>query len=172
MLIDVDKLPKDGLNLSRDFEFPSLDLVEEDAVFLRPVHVEVNLRKIGEEVWVKGRITTVLSFACGRCLAPYEFAVDSRFDLVYLPEEYQELKDELDEQDADRLFYRGPHIDLREVILEQLNLTMPAKPLCSESCEGICAVCGKVRREGRCGCVSHEEDPRLDKLKSLTKDKR
>lgn len=172
MIIDVDKLPKDGLSVDRDFEFPSQELVEETATFLKPVHAGLTVRKVGDEVWIKGRVTTVLSVACGRCLSAFEFSVDSRFDLVFLPQEYQELKEALDEGDVDQLFYRERRIDLREVVLEQLNLTFPAKPLCSESCEGICAVCGKIRRDGDCGCSVHETDGRLEALKSMMKDKR
>jgi uncharacterized protein len=171
MIIDIDKLPRDGLSLSRNFEFPSLDLVEEEAVFLQPVHTEATLKRVGEEIWVKGRITTVLSFVCGRCLSPYEFPVDSNFDLVCLPEELHELKEELDDCEIDRLFYQSRRIDVREVILEQLNLTFPPKPLCSPDCEGICAVCGKVRRDGDCGCQVRETDARLEPLKSLKKDR-
>jgi len=172
MVIDIDRLPKDGLTLNRSFEFPSLDLVEEDAVFLEPVKAEVTVRRVGEEVWIKGRVTTRLSFVCGRCLTPFEFPVDARFDLVYLPEDVHALKDELDDEDMDTLFFQGRQIDLRDVVLEQLNLTFPPKPLCSLSCEGICAVCGKVRKEGECGCQVKDMDPRLDQLKILMKDKR
>jgi len=172
MIIDIDKLPKDGLELCRNFEFPSLDLVEEEAVFLQPVQTEVSIRRIDEEVWIKGRVKTVLSFICSRCLTPFEFPVDSAFDLVFLPEEMQELKEEFDDENADRLFYRGRQIDVREVILEQLNLTFPARPLCSPSCEGLCAVCGKIRREGACGCQVKETDVRLEPRKILKKDKR
>jgi uncharacterized protein len=81
------------------------------------------------------------------------------------------MKDELEEDDLERVFYRGDAIDLHEVVLEQLNLSFPAKPLCSENCEGICAVCGKIRRNGRCHCLVKEEDPRLGKLKNLLRDK-
>jgi len=172
MIIDIDKLPKDGLELRRNFEFPSLDLVEEDAVLLQPVQTEVSIKRIEEEVWIKGRVKTVLSFICGRCLTPFEFPVDSKFDLVFLPEEMQELKEEFDDQDADRLFYQSRRIDVREVILEQLNLTFPARPLCSPGCEGLCAVCGKIRREGACGCQVKGRDARLEPLKILRKDKR
>ena len=77
MIIDIDKLPKDGLELRRNFDFPSLDLVEEDAVFLQPVQAEVSIKRMEEEVWIKGRVKTVLSFVCGRCLTPFEFPVDS-----------------------------------------------------------------------------------------------
>jgi uncharacterized protein len=171
MRIDVDKIPKEGLAVSRDFEFLNVDLVEEDTVFLAPAHAELTVRKVGDEVWIKGQLTARLSFVCSRCLSPYEFPVDSAFDLVYLPEELNLMKDELEEDDLGQVFYHDNEIDLREVILEQLNLTFPLKPLCSESCEGICAVCGKVRRNGDCSCQVKEEDPRLLKLKNFVRDK-
>lgn len=172
MLIEIDKIPKNGLKVSRDFEFPSLDLVEENAVFLKPVHADATVTRMGEEVRVQGRLTTRLSIVCGRCLTPFERAVDSTFDLVFLPEEYHEFKEELDNEDIDQLFFAGREIDLREVVLEQLNLTFPAKPLCDEDCEGICAVCGRIRRNGECGCAVKEESRRLGALNIFMKDKR
>jgi len=169
MLIDVERLPNDGLNISKDFEFLSSDLVEENAVFLRPTHADVVVKKVGDEIWIKGAFTAGLSFVCSRCLTPFEFLVDSAFDLVFLPEELEEAKDELEEDDIDKGFYYGGSIDLGEVILEQLNLTFPFKPLCSPNCEGLCAVCGQILRAGHCGCTVREPDPRLDRLKTLGK---
>jgi len=171
MIIDVDKIPKEGLSVSRDFKFLNVDLVEEGAAFLGPTHVEAVVRRIGEEVWIKGSLTARVSLVCSRCLTPYEFPVDASFDLVYLPEELGILKEELEEDDLSRVFYQNNQIYLEEVILEQLNLTFPLKPLCSEKCEGICAVCGQIRREGNCACLVKEEDPRLRKLKNLLREK-
>lgn len=171
MIIDIDKIPKQGLRISRDFEFLNADLVEEQTVFLAPTHAEVFVQRIGEEILIKGRLTARLSFICSRCLSPFEFPVDAAFDLVYLPEELDILRDELDEDDIGRMFYQNHQIDLREVILEQLNLTFPLKPLCSESCEGICAVCGQVRRQGNCSCLVKEDDARLRKLKNFLREK-
>jgi uncharacterized protein len=172
MLIDIDRLPEEGLQVSRDFDFLGVDLVEENAVFLESVHADVLVRKIGEEVWIKGRVTARLSFVCSRCLTPFEFPVDSRFDLVFLPEELETAKDELGEADLDTLYHYDRKIDLRAVVLEQLNLTFPPKPLCAETCEGLCAVCGELIREGKCSCQVGESDPRLEKLKFLVRDKR
>jgi uncharacterized protein len=171
MLIDIDRLPKEGIHVSRGFEFLSVDLVEENAVFLEPTRADVLVRRVGEEIWIKGRISARLSFVCSRCLTPFEFPVDSKFDLVYMPEEMAAGKDELDDEDMDRMFYSDRNIDLRSVILEQLNLTFPPKPLCSEACEGICAVCGELIRDGTCACLVRESDPRFEKLKFLVKDK-
>jgi len=132
-LIDIDRLPKEGVRLSQDFEFLSLDLVEENAVFLEPAHADVSVRLIGEEILVQGEVTARLSFVCSRCLTPFEFPVGSRFDLVYLPEELDALSDELSDEKIDQMYYSGRQLDLRAVVLEQLNLTFPAKPLCSPS---------------------------------------
>jgi uncharacterized protein len=172
MVIDVNEIPKEGLHISQDFDFVSLDLVEEDAVFLEPTKAVVEIKKVGSEVVVKGRIATRLSFVCSRCLRPFEYCVDSAFDLVYLPEELSEMKEELDEKDLDRFFYYQEQLDLREIVLEQLNLSFPLRPLCSENCEGLCPICGEVIHNGRCACEVKESDPRLEKLKSFLRDKR
>ena len=171
VLIDIDRLPKEGLRLSRDFEFLSLDLVEENAVFLEPAHAEVAVRLVGDEILVQGEVTARLSFVCSRCLTPFEFPVASKFDLIYLPEELDGLAEELSDEKIDQMYYNGRQLDLRAVVLEQLNLTFPAKPLCAPGCEGICAVCGEIIRDAKCSCVVKETDLRWNKLKLNVRDK-
>jgi uncharacterized protein len=172
MIIDIDRLPEDGLEVSKDFEFFSSELVEENAVFLEPVHADVNVRRVGEEIFFSGRITTCLSFVCGRCLSPFEFKVDSAFDLVYFPEELEMVKDQLDDEDIKQMFFYSQKIDLKDIVLEQLNLAFPVRPLCTKDCQGICPVCGKIIREGDCSCAANELDPRLEKFKDFLRDKR
>jgi uncharacterized protein len=172
MIVDVDRLPREGLKISKNFELLLDEIIEEDAVFLLPVHADISIKKVGEEVFVKGKIETLLSFVCSRCLVPFEFPVDSRFDLVYLPEEFEEAKEELSGDDLLASFYYSRKIDLKEVVLEQLNLTFPIKPLCSKDCQGICPVCGKNINSGDCSCVTKDSESRLEKLKIFLKDKR
>lgn len=172
MIIDIDRLSDKEIKISQDFEFISTDLVDENAVFLKPVHADISIKKVGDEIFIKGRIVTRLSFVCSRCLSPYEFPVDSKFDLVYLPEELDELNDHLEAEDMNKFFYSSPAIDLTEVVLEQVNLTFPVKPLCSKDCQGICPVCGKIVKDGDCSCVINDSDPRLNKLKIFLRDKR
>jgi uncharacterized protein len=172
LVIDIDRLPKEGLRVSRDFEFLSLDLVEENAVFLEPAHAELTVRLSGDEILVQGEVTARLSFVCARCLTPFEFPVASRFDLVYLPEELDGLSEELTDDKIDQMYYSGRQLDLRAVVLEQLNLTFPAKPLCSPDCEGICAVCGEIIRDAKCSCLVKEPETGAPRLKFNVKDKR
>ena len=172
MIIDIDQIPAEGLQVSKNFEFFSTELVEENAVFMEPVHAQVKVKKFGEEIFITGTLTTLLSFVCSRCLSPYEFKVDSEFDLVYLPEELEITKDQLEEDDINQLFFYSNKLDLKEVILEQLNLTFPLRPLCSSDCRGICPICGKIINEGHCSCVSDDADPRLEQFKNFLRDKR
>jgi uncharacterized protein len=171
MLIDLDRLPQEGLRVSKDFEFLSVDLVEENAVFLEPAHAELTIRLIGDEVLVQGEVTARLSFVCSRCLTPFEFPVGSRFDLVYLPEDVDALSEELSDEKIDQMCYTGRQLDLRAVVLEQLNLTFPAKPLCAPDCEGICAVCGEIIRDAKCSCLVKEPGAPLNKIKFPVRDK-
>jgi uncharacterized protein len=105
MIIDIDRVPREGLEISKDFEFFSIDLVDENAVFIQPVHAELTIKKTGEEILMQGKIVTRLNLICSRCLVPYEFPIDSKFDLVYFPEELEETKDQLDSDEIHRLFY-------------------------------------------------------------------
>ncbi len=171
MLIDVDRIPEEGLKISKDFEFLSVDIVEESAVFLKPVHVEATVKKIGEELLIKGQITAMLNFVCCRCLAPFEFPVDSKFDLVYLPEELEVAREHLEQDDMNGLFYYMRQVDLKEVIMEQLNLTFPLRPLCSKGCQGICPVCGKLIKEDKCSCTAKGSGQHLEKIKIFLRDK-
>jgi uncharacterized protein len=172
MIIDIDRIPDAGLKISKEFEYFNSDLVEESATFLEPVRVDISVRKSGEEVLIKGRIRSRLSVVCSRCLLPFEFSVDSDFDLVYIPEELNTLKEQLEKEDLSKLFYSDRTIDIKMEVLEQLNLTFPFKPLCAQDCQGICPVCGKVIRNEACSCLRDESDPRLEKLKTFLRDKR
>ena len=171
MMVDIERLPAEGLRVSRDFAFLGVDLVEESAVFLEPVHAEVVVRTLGDKVLVQGELTAKLSFVCSRCLTPFEFPVRSALDLVYMPEQLDGLPDELTDDEIERMYYRDGRLDLRAVILEQLNLTFPGKPLCSPGCEGICSICGEIVRDGSCSCQVKESDPRWNGLKFTVKDK-
>ena len=171
MIIEIERIPEEGLKVSRDFEFTCDELVEENAVFLEPVHVDGTIRRVGEEVLIKGQINARLNLICCRCLAPFEFPVDSVFDLIFLPEELEDPKEQLENEDMNRLFYQNPSIDLEDIILEQLNLTFPLRPLCSDKCQGLCPVCGKLVDKGTCSCTKNESDHRLVNLKTFLRDK-
>lgn len=57
-------------------------------------------------------------------------------------------------------------LDLDELVEEEIQLFLPSKMLCSESCKGLCAKCGKNLNAGKCDCKK-DVDPRMAALLQL-----
>ena len=77
---------------------------------------------------------------------------------------------ELSSDDLETAVYCGSTIDLAGIILEQLVVNLPIKPLCSDGCKGLCPKCGANRNTETCGCVDDDVDPRFEILKKLKVD--
>ena len=59
-------------------------------------------------------------------------------------------------------------LDLDELVLSDIVLSLPSKFLCSDDCRGLCAQCGKNLNDGPCDCQK-PVDPRLEALRDLLK---
>ena len=123
----------------------------------------------GGRVHVGGRVTARAEVECGRCLKAVELPIDSQFKLEYVTAEAYRAQQavELTEEDLDLSVFDGEAIDIDELVTEELLLAIPDHVLCSESCKGICAVCGANRNSTECGCETREVDPRWTGLEKL-----
>jgi uncharacterized protein len=66
-------------------------------------------------------------------------------------------------------YYSDDQIDLGQLVMEQLQLALPMKPLCDVACKGLCPQCGTNLNTGACNCSEKWEDPRLAALRSLAR---
>jgi uncharacterized protein len=103
---------------------------------------------------VRGEIRTSISAACDRCLNDVSLAVEIPFDLVYTPgdsgRESSEI--ELHGSDLDFAFYENDEINIDELVLEQIELSLPSRFLCREDCRGLCSQCGADLNQEQCNC--------------------
>jgi len=176
LLIDIPRIPPEGLDLDEALDPAALHLDGEPDLTLRPggrlrAHVEVIDTTT---LHVRGRLEGTLDIDCARCLERYGAAFGQELDLFYLPAaagqpEAQEEEVELSDRDVVVGYYEGDRLDLGEVVREQVLLGIPLKPLCRADCQGLCPRCGKNRNAGPCGCAPEEEpgDPRLAPLRRL-----
>ncbi|PYQ32067.1 MAG: hypothetical protein DMF56_02925 [Acidobacteria bacterium] len=108
---------------------------------------------------------------CSRCLEPYPFAHTSAFHVRFRPRpEVSEENEEIEIAAAEELdveFYSERTIPLRDLALEQIQLSIPMKPLCDESCLGLCPQCGANRSREACKCEALIVDERWDALKGI-----
>ena len=152
---------------------PSLFPAEpETFTVIAPVTLAFDVSKQdGRRYRLAGHVISTLEMSCSRCLEPLALPIDAAFDLEYLPrsENVGEGEREIQEDDLATAFYADETIDLGTLIAEQLHLAVPMKPLCSETCRGLCPQCGTNLNVASCACRPTREDPRLAGLKALFK---
>ena len=68
-------------------------------------------------------------------------------------------------------YYEGDEIDLTPLVHEQTILALPTRPLCRETCRGLCPRCGANLNSGACGCPAAPPDARLAVLHTLVRGK-
>jgi uncharacterized protein len=143
---------------------------EADAVrVVSPATLVFDIYKDKENFRLVGTVKATLELTCGRCLEPFALPIDSSFDLRYQPHAHNtgEGEKEIEEDDLTTAFYENESIDLGELMREQFYLALPMKPLCAESCHGLCVHCGTNLNRETCDCKPEWEDPRLAVLKTL-----
>lgn len=172
MKINVSTIPEGGIDLrfERNREWFQQRLPETGSGGFVPdrVGVDCAVRRMKENVFVDGNITTTAEMPCGRCLEATRLSLQSSFRYTYslspsLPQEDVELS----ATDLDFAYYEGEEIDLDAAVFEQILLQIPLKPLCAESCRGLCPHCGVNLNATSCDCRGELLDERLAILKQF-----
>ena len=121
-----------------------------------------------QKLKVKGTCRLVIEAPCDRCLTavPVEFDLDFERE-VEMPsvEDGSEKNDDLDENN----YIDGYHLDVDRLLYNEILVGWPMKILCSESCKGICNVCGQNLNEGTCDCEDTGIDPRMSVIRDVFK---
>jgi uncharacterized protein len=168
MRIVVSEIPDEGLEVELKETPPA-----QEVRYVAPLRARLRIDRQGTEVIVSGDVLSDVELECSRCLKPYVVRGRTPVSVVYRPAEGLGREDryELKGDELETAFYRGDILDTDDVLTEQVLLSLPMKPLCSQDCKGICPRCGIDRNVETCRCDLVERDPRFDKLKELLKGK-
>jgi len=141
----------------------------------------------GDTVLVEGKVRATAYLTCSRCLGSFEGLVQAEFSREFVPAPNGPCPDDFGDgggQSASRpgagrypdvsrrpaeqpVPFQGQVIDLSFTAWEALVLELPMKPVCRETCAGLCPVCGADLNTVACGCEAERADPRLLPLKEL-----
>jgi len=131
------------------YELKKSDVTFEGLDFEDGLSINLTLTKDDVDSLVAiGDISGTLNLTCGRCLEAYQQPVESHFVTIF--KEKQSMTP--DDEEDDVLSYDRHNLDLFECLRETLLLELPLKPLCRETCLGICPVCGKNQNMDKCNC--------------------
>jgi len=170
MKLRIEDIPEEGCSV--DLKEDATRMAELvgglDYTPLSPVSASLNLTREGKEVLVRGEMKARLSLRCGRCLKEFEHIISPAFLIHYTVEGVEGHDRELKPEDTEISFIEGEEIETDDILLEQLALGMPMKPLCSSDCKGLCPGCGVDLNTEECVCEEKDRiDPRFKKLRDI-----
>lgn len=160
---------------------------------IEPLRGSVFLLPQDDGCLVRGRLTGRISAPCDRCAEPADVVIDQSFDSFEPFPAQQHAQDDTrkhgktataepetddDFEDVDAAVIRvspsgqGVEVSLSGLLWEEFLLALPAKPLCSAGCKGLCPSCGSNLNVAACSCKSEDGDPRLAALRGLTIEKK
>lgn len=128
-----------------------------------PVHLSIS--NIGQsKALVEGNVKLKFGMQCARCLRDVDYTFDLSLSEEVVSPDHINYDDN---EDGDVNFMEGYHLNVDELIDNEILLNWPMKVLCSPSCKGICKVCGKNLNDGDCGCDDFVPDPRMAAIKDI-----
>ena len=126
-----------------------------DLHLVGPVSITGQLQATGpdEYLW-RGRVHGTMQGECRRCLTDVRTDVDIDVEAAVFSSD----PDAADDPDFYPLAERASHIDVRDVVREELALAVPTRLLlCRDDCAGLCLGCGADLNAGPCGCSAPAE---------------
>ena len=172
-VIDFETIDEQGPQSYRaTFDVNAGELVRDEVLGLGSISIETTVQAgdVEGEYLAEGNVTFSADLSCSRCAEPYPFANPSAFTVRFRPRPEASVEEEVEitaEDELDVEFYSEPVIPLRELALEQVQLSLPMKPLCDESCLGLCPTCGVNRTREKCSCNETVVDERWGALQGL-----
>ncbi len=139
-----------------------LALTFEDAEFILPLACTIRLfRQDANNIYVTGEVTSNLVVECRRCLNQFEMGIAATVELLFCPiEKKSQSKSGADKSlksieelfQSEERYYDSHTLELNEDVRQALVLEVPAWPLCSETCQGLCEQCGTQLNHESCSC--------------------
>ena len=138
------------------------------------VHVTCTVKQDVDLARIEGVVLVSAVLECSRCLAQFAVDIEGEFIVVVRRLKQGEVEpwtmSENDEDESDGLViirHDEDTVDITEYVRDTMLLSLPVKPLCDDTCRGLCPVCGTNRNETVCGCSIETADSRWSELNDL-----
>lgn len=116
----------------------NLESVKDDLpVFLEEISYNAEIDRMGPTAYVHVTFKGKYELQCSRCLNEYPLTINGEFRLI-IKERTGNCSVQSDSDGVD-FYYDNRHeqVDISPVFFDEIMLSVPLKPLCSESCGGI-----------------------------------
>jgi uncharacterized protein len=152
-------------------EVPPAALGRDELVALGPVRWRGRVTRAEPGYYLRARLDYEQTLRCDRCLSPIVERAGADVELLLVDEPAPTAEEtELAEEDLGVVYVESGVFDTRPLLVEQLQLGLPMKPVCRADCPGLCPSCGAdldSLKGGPCGCRRESADPRWAGLAAL-----
>ena len=155
MQIDLRELAEGQTHLTYELEAPSVGVSPQELNVEGPLLLRLSLDRRGDEIWIRGKVQLLSHQECSRCLVEFQERLELEFEVFCAKVQNPNVVSSraADEEDGGVHFHDGRVLIIDEEIREAVILGIPMKPLCKESCAGLCPRCGEDRNQGPCRCA-------------------
>lgn len=169
MQIWLDQVREEPFNWEETKSIAPETLGQPELTALSPVTWKGQVVFADPGYYLRARLSYEQTLSCDRCLKPIVEPVESDIELLILVERAPGVagEHELDERDLGILHLKGEVLETDPILVEQLQLNIPMKPLCRPDCKGLCPQCGTDRNETDCSCEEQTVDSRWAALAAL-----
>jgi len=164
--VDFRQIRPEGTEFKFAESTEELDLAVDGVEFPSPIEVNLFGTKTGDELVFQGTISTRAELECSRCLDTYESVLTSKLQFVIHLIEINQPQ-ESDDADFVVLPKTTQEYDIGQRVREAIILELPLKPLCSDSCLGLCPMCGTNLNDSTCDCTPDKTDERWESLREI-----
>ncbi|MBR1749802.1 MAG: DUF177 domain-containing protein [Ruminococcus sp.] len=112
-----------------------------DKTFCSPINISGRVVNHAGVVEFSARCVFTMKHECDRCLTEFEREYDLSFEHTLVLKSYKD--DEL-------VVCENSELDVDELVISDILLSLPTKILCRDDCKGLCLTCGKNLNEGSC----------------------
>lgn len=109
-----------------------------------PITVKGKIENRASIVTLNLEVDVKMLHNCDRCLIQFEREYCYKFRHIVV----RTLNNESDEY----VVTNGNKLDLNELVMSDLILSIPTKKLCDENCKGLCPKCGTDLNKSECSC--------------------
>lgn len=169
MRIWLDQVREEPFTWDETQSVPLEELERPELLELSPVHWRGQIVYADPGYYLKARLSYDQTLSCGRCLKPIVEHFEPEVELMIEQgrPHHGSGERELKEDELGVLTVEGEVLDTDPILIEQLQLNIPMKPLCQPDCKGICPDCGADLNAGQCACKEETVDPRWAGLAAL-----
>lgn len=158
LTVNLRHLIRDSICLEGELPVAELELDMHDEMVQakRPLHHDLEVQLLNQNLLVRGALQLTLDCECVRCLKPFQHKIEMTDWACHLPLEGD-----------DRVAVVDDSVDLTPFIREDILLAFPAHPVCDPECGGLTgkptgSTKNKATRSAKAGPSAWAE---LDKLK-------